>query len=426
MRILILFFTVISLSLSSQIEYDKYFTTETLRIDFYRNSGENNNQFDSLVFKKELYWSGNPNKTIEPFDYGEYRVEVKEIETNKLLFTYSYSSLYHEFIFTEESKLRSKRFEETVRTPFPKVAVDISFYFRNQNTGRWIREHSIIFNPQFENVERVKLVNTPIISKIHSGGDYRKSLDVVFLADGYQEDEKQKFIDDSERISKYLLNCQPFNNRNQDINIWAVFMPSEDSGINDPLSKIEKNTFLELNFSTFESDRYLMTESIFKTRDLASSVPYDQIVIIANTKKYGGGGIFNFYATCPSDNYLTNYLLIHEFGHSFGGLADEYYTSDVSVVDFYNLKIEPWEPNITSLINFDLKWKEMVSSETPIPTPARKKYSNEVGVFEGGGYVEFGIYRPYIDCSMKSAKYDNFCPVCQASLVKVLNYYVDN
>lgn len=426
MRVFLFILLVFPFFADAQIDYDKYFTSESLRIDFYRNSGENNEQFENLVFKKELYWSGNPNKTIEPFDYGEYKIELRDSASNELIFTYSYSSLYYEFLFTEESSIRSKRFEETVRMPFPKNTIQITFKFRNQNNNKWVDEYQLFFSPQKEDIERVSLSKTPEVRKIHSGGDYKNSLDIAFLADGYSEAEILKFFSDSERISNYLLNCLPFKERNQNINIWAVYTDSEHSGINDPIKNEIKNTALGLTFSTFDSDRYLMTENIFKVRDLASAVPYDHIVIIANTRKYGGGGIYNFYATCPSDNYFADYLLIHEFGHSFGGLADEYYTSDVSVVDFYDLKLEPWEPNITSLVNFDSKWKDLISAETPVPTPSRKKYSNEVGVFEGGGYVEFGIYRPYIDCSMKSSRYNNFCPVCNRSLMMIIDYYVDN
>ena len=166
-----------------------------------------------------------------------------------------------------------------------------------------------------------------------------------------------------------------------------------------------------------------MTTDNKSVRDVASNAPYDQIIIIVNTSKYGGGAIYNDYSVVVDNNPYEEYILVHEFGHEFAFLADEYFTSDVSYNDFYPKEVEPLEPNITTLIDFSSKWKEMVDASTPIPTPVEDKYLNLVGAFEGGGYVEKGIYRPCFDCTMKSTKLNNFCPVCKKAIQQMINFY---
>ena len=160
-------------------------------------------------------------------------------------------------------------------------------------------------------------------------------------------------------------------------------------------------------------------------RNLAGLVPYDQIYILANTSKYGGGGIYNFYCVSSTDDDFSSDVIIHEFGHGFAGLGDEYYNNSTSLEEFYNLSIEPWEPNLTTLVNFDNKWKDMLKKKTPVPTPADNKYINEVGVFEGGGYEPKGMYRPKMDCLMKTFKGDKFCEVCQKAIEKMILYYTE-
>jgi hypothetical protein len=106
-------------------------------------------------------------------------------------------------------------------------------------------------------------------------------------------------------------------------------------------------------------------------------------------------------------------------------LADEYYTSDVAYQDFYSLDVEPLDPNLTTLVDFDSKWKDMVENGTPIPTANTEKYEDVLGAFEGGGYVEKGIYRPKQDCTMKSIVVDNFCPVCKRAIVQMIDFYTE-
>jgi hypothetical protein len=229
----------------------------------------------------------------------------------------------------------------------------------------------------------------------------------------------------------------------------------------------------------------LLTEDNKSLRNVAAHAPYDAIYIMINTDKYGGGGIYNQYATFVNINVWSEYIFLHEFGHSFAGLGDEYYTSDVSYNDFYPKGIEPTEPNLTALLNTeDLKWKELCSQDIDLPTLWEKteyeklgkewgskraillknisdlkssnatdnqiksaelsyqkeekmyidkldkyfknsKFAGKVGAFEGGGYSSQGIYRPMIDCIMFSKGKKPYCKVCENAILKMIKFYTE-
>ncbi|MEO8399043.1 MAG: M64 family metallopeptidase, partial [Ignavibacteriaceae bacterium] len=211
-------------------------------------------------------------------------------------------------------------------------------------------------------------------------------------------------------------------NKNK-FNILGIEAPSEESGTDIPPKNIWKKTLFMTKFYTFDLDRYLMTIDNKDIRDAASNVPYDQIVLLVNTEMYGGGAIYNHYSVAVSDNNYSEYIFIHEFGHGFASLGDEYYDSDVAYKDFYSSDVEPLDPNLTTLVNFDSKWKDLVDPSTPIPTPVEDKYIDKVGAFEGGGYVEKGVYRPAYDCTMKSISINNFCPVCKRAIQQMIDFY---
>lgn len=232
-----------------------------------------------------------------------------------------------------------------------------------------------------------------------------------------------KFKDDAGRFSRYLFNCTPYKENKNKFNIWAIEAASEESGIDIPADSVWKNTVVNSSFYTFNSERYLTTFDIKSIRDIAANVPYDQIFILANSGKYGGGGVYNYYCESSSDNSFSEYVFCHEFGHAFAGLGDEYYDSQVSVIDYYDTLVEPWEPNLTTLVNFPSKWKKMVSKGTPLPTPNDEKYLNSIGAFEGGGYMSKKLYRPCYDCTMKSTKINSFCPVCKKAIIDMIMFY---
>jgi hypothetical protein len=232
-----------------------------------------------------------------------------------------------------------------------------------------------------------------------------------------------KFKKDCKKFCDYLFDCKPYNKYKNAINLWGVEAPSEESGTDYPATNTWKRTILNSSFYTLETERYLMSTDNKSIRDVAANAPYDQIYIIVNTDHYGGGAIFNHYAVCISDNIYGAYVFTHELGHSFAGLGDEYYDSETSYIDFYPLNLEPWEPNLTTLVDFGSKWKDMMDASTPVPTPNDVTYKGKVGVFEGGGYVNKGVFRPAYDCTMKSISEDNFCPVCVRAIERMIDFY---
>lgn len=413
----------LALSLGTSAQFKDHFKKKSLRID-YMHSGSAEVEyymFDTLYAEK--YWGGSTVNLIDDFDYGNYKFEVYDAATNELLYSRGYSSLFREYQATEEGATSCKSFDETLLMPFPRNKVNIVFYSRQQDLS-WRKEFILPVDPQTRDI-RKNTRHKFKSSKIHYAGKPNKKLDIVIIAEGYTAEEMDKFEQDCQRFKGYILGAAPFRDNKDKINIWAVHSVSEESGTDIPGKDIFKNTIAGTNFYTFGSERYLTTEDMISVRDVAANVPYDQIFILVNHEKYGGGGIYNFYSLGTSDNPSGAFLFQHEFGHAFAGLGDEYYTSDVAVEDFYPAEVEPWEPNITTLVKFSGKWQNMVSHSTPVPTPATPEYENTVGVYEGGGYAEKGVYRPYIDCTMKSVIYDAYCPVCIRAVQRMIDFYAE-
>ncbi|NPA68691.1 MAG: peptidase M64, partial [Chlorobi bacterium] len=261
------------------------------------------------------------------------------------------------------------------------------------------------------------------VKKIHYSGNPHKKLDIVIIPDGYIESDSVKFHNDCKRFAGYFFNTEPFKSNGDKVNFWAVDAYSEESGTDMPRKNIWRNTILNTHFNTFGSERYLTTQDIETVRDIASYAPYDQIYILVNTDKYGGGGVYNYYNLCSADNKYSGRVFTHEFGHAFAALADEYQYGYEKAEDLYDMTTEPWQVNITNLVDFDSKWKKSVDKDTPIPTPDTDKYKNKIGAFEGAGYVKKGIYRPTHDCKMRSNATDEFCPVCHKAVLDMLLFY---
>jgi hypothetical protein len=232
----------------------------------------------------------------------------------------------------------------------------------------------------------------------------------------------KQFYADATQLIKHILSHQPFKKYVNKMNFYAVAVPSEESGISEPHLDRWKNTALRSHYHTFYSERYLMTANVFRVMDYASVVPADVVYILANTTKYGGGGIYNYYALTSARGRDAASVTVHEFGHSFAGLADEYFRECWDALDqTYDTAVEPWEPNITTLKQFDRKWVEMLAPGTPVPTPlpadsTLHRSTKITGVYEGGGYRSKGIYRPTPDCRMKTNQAPGFCPVCEKAV----------
>jgi hypothetical protein len=247
-------------------------------------------------------------------------------------------------------------------------------------------------------------------------------VDIAVVGDGYCRERLAKFKADLRHMVNVLLHTAPFDRHRSEINIYGVVPPSQDCGVTEPRKLRYLRTPAGASFDTFQSARYLTTQKVFALRDLLIEVPYDIIYVMADSARYGGGGIYNFYSVFTTDNEWTDYLTTHEFGHAFAGLADEYYTSSTSYIDFYAKGVEPWEPNIMADPKHP-KWKAMIDKSTPLPTPDIPKYYQVIGAFEGAGYVAKGMYRPQHDCKMKDKGFLPFCKVCQRAIERMIEYY---
>ncbi|MEE4197114.1 MAG: M64 family metallopeptidase [Bacteroidales bacterium] len=402
---------------SAQVDFDEYFSDQTLRVDFIFAGNAEQELIYLDKIKKEPFWGGNRTRLINPLDYGEYQLVVYDSATRKKIYQNGFSTLFEEWQTTNEALKVDKGFEQSVRFPFPKNPVQIKIFSRSWE-GEFNEVYALDIDPDDYFIDP-ETHDYPYEKLVDHGNPAEKA-DIVFLAEGYTANQMDKFKKDVQRLVSYLFSQPPFDTEAEKFNIWIVKSPSEESGTDIPGRDIYKKTVLNSNFYTFDSERYLTTDNFHMVSDVASVVPYDDICIVVNSEKYGGGGIYNHYAIFTADHPSAETVFIHEFGHSFAGLGDEYYTSSTSYNDFYNLDIEPWQPNITTLKAFDTKWKVMVDEDTPVPTPRKKEYKNVVGVFEGGGYVSKGMFSPFMDCRMKSNAADGFCPVCREAIKEMI------
>jgi len=414
-------FTFISTLIQAQTNYYEFFNDSILRIDYIIGGNNKTTEIFPEQMKKEPFYSGSRTNLIDTKNYGTFRYRIFDKKSGKLIFSKGFCDLFQEWQTTKEAKTKKRSFYQSAILPFPKNEINFTIDKREKN-GIFKQLFSTNINPKdyFILNENSQKYTYDIIIK---NGSPKKKVDLVFLPEGYTEKEMDKFIKDVRRMTHILFSESPFDKHKKDFNIYAVKVPSIESGTDIPHEHIYKNTAFNSTFDTFNTPRYLTTSDMKNIYDATTGIPCDQIYILVNTKIYGGGGFYNFISLCAADNKLTPKTIVHEFGHGFAGLADEYYTSSVSYNDFYNLKIEPWEPNITTLINFNTKWENMIKKDTPIPTPDTNNYNNKIGVYEGGGYNAKGIYRPYRDCRMKSNKAKGFCPVCQHAIEETIEWY---
>lgn len=403
-----------------QLLSGQYFNHDkSLRIDFQLTGDKTNTQVFLTQMKEEPHYGGPATKHIMPM-YGEFLFQLIEPNTGEILFSKGFNSLYGEWLQSREEN-EKKLFYHAIQVPFPLKKMKLSMSQRQKN-GQFVSIFSKIISPDDYFIKKEKVTPYPIKNILYNGDPHHK-VDIVVVAEGYTKEEKEKFYADVQRMADYMFSIPPYNQHKKDFNIYAVASTSLESGTDIPGENTYKNTVFNSSFFTFNIERYLTSNSVGVIADVASLVPYDQIYVLVNTKKYGGAGFYNHLNLASADNALSGEVFIHEFGHAFVGLADEYYTSQVAFDKFYNLETEPWEPNITTLVDFNTKWKSMLDKNTPIPTPRTKEYKNTLGVFEGGGYVEKGIYSPVQDCRMKTNDAPGFCPVCSKAIKNTIEFY---
>jgi hypothetical protein len=404
-----------------QIDYNDWFFTKALRIDYFL-AGDSEKQsiyLDGL--REEPFWSGSSSTLIDLFNYGSYKVDVKDKETGKLIYSKGFCTLFQEWQTTDEAKITPKAFEQVTRIPYPKKPVIVEFYGR-QKDGIFALLYKFDIDPSSIFISRESVAKYPVKEIVNSGNP-SQMLDVTFIAEGYTSSQMNAFCDDVKRMYDYLIQQEPFIRYKDKINIWAVESPSDQSGPDNPGKNLWNITPVGTTFYTFGTDRYLTTLKFKSVMDVAANAPGDIVYILVNSTEYGGGGVYNHYNVSTAGHRLSDKVFIHEFGHGLAGLGDEYYGSEVAYSDFYPKSVEPWEPNLTTLVNFESKWKGMIESGTPVPTLADEKNKDKVGVFEGGGYASKGVYRPAINCRMKSNEAKGFCPVCAKAIENVLEFY---
>ena len=412
---------VLSVSLQGQVSYEKYFTDKVLRFDFMLAGNSSKTLVYSESMKEEPFYGGSRTNLIDPFNYGNFRYEIFDAEENILIYSRGFSTLFQEWQTTAEAKSMERSFHEVATMPFPKNKIRFLLSKRDHD-GSFKEIFETEIDPDNYFIRKEKPVKAGITRIIYSG-DPSECVDLAFISEGYKADEMNKFRADVRKLAEMLLSEPPYNEYKNKFNIWAVEAVSEESGTDVPGENIYVNSVLNSTFYTFDLDRYLTTSDMKTISDYAGAVPHDNIVVLINSSRYGGGGVYNYYSGTTTDNIRLKYLFIHEFGHGFAGLADEYFESTVSYENFYPLDVEPWEPNITTLVNFESKWKNMISKDTPVPTPSTDEFKDVVGLFEGGGYSAKGIYRPKIECIMRMNTPQGLCPVCQNAIRKMIEFY---
>ena len=424
---------------AQEVAFDDHFEDRTLRID-YIFAGDSAHQ--AIYFQEASCmntWAGRRHHLSRPLLTGNAQVEVIDPTTNEVLYANSFSTLFQEWQSQEEATKVHKAFENVLMVPFPKHPVDIRVSLTDvhqkvsASLTHGIDPKDILIRP---------LGHPSVTSRyMLKSGTPDHCIDIAIIADGYTEQEQDKFFRDAQRAADVLMGHEPFKSKKDQFNIVAVATPSAESGVSVPHSQAWKNTALRTHYDTFYSDRYLTTSDMRHIYDQLSDVPFEHIIVLINTPIYGGGGIYNSVMFSSSDHPTFRQVFVHEFGHSFAGLGDEYFYDD-QYSSMYPADTEPWEPNLTTLVDFDSKWKDMLSKKTPVPTPpadipnyrtastpkelkALNDATQRVGVFEGGGYQSKGVYRPAQECRMKVNEVEHFCPVCTRAIIRMIDYYTE-
>ena len=401
-----------------------HFADKTLRVDYIFNGNASGQAICLDGLSALPTWAGRKHHLAELPLQGNGQIVMRNAASGKTIYTTSFSSLFQEWLETDEARNVTKGFENTFLLPYPLQPVEIEITLLDPRRNvRASMKH--IVHPNDVLIEQKGNSHiTPHKYLLHNDSP-EKCIDVAILAEGYTLQEMQTFYEDADIACKSIFDHEPFKSMKKRFNVVAVASPSTDSGVSVPRLNEWKHTAFGSHFSTFYSDRYLTTSRVKAIHDALAGIPYEHIIILANTEEYGGGGIYNSYTLTTAHHPMFRPVVVHEFGHSFGGLADEYFYDNDVMTDTYPLDIEPWEQNISTQVDFAAKWKDMLSENTPVPTPAEVSENYPTGVYEGGGYSAKGIFRPAENCRMRTNEYPAFCPVCQLSLRRIIEFYTE-
>ena len=401
-----------------------HFADKTLRGDYIFNGNASGQAICLDGLSALPTWAGRKHHLAELPLQGNGQIVMRNAASGKTIYTTSFSSLFQEWLETDEARNVTKGFENTFLLPYPLQPVEIEITLLDPRRNvRASMKH--IVHPNDVLIEQKGNSHiTPHKYLLHNDSP-EKCIDVAILAEGYTLQEMQTFYEDADIACKSIFDHEPFKSMKKRFNVVAVASPSTDSGVSVPRLNEWKHTAFGSHFSTFYSDRYLTTSRVKAIHDALAGIPYEHIIILANTEEYGGGGIYNSYTLTTAHHPMFRPVVVHEFGHSFGGLADEYFYDNDVMTDTYPLDIEPWEQNISTQVDFAAKWKDMLSENTPVPTPAEVSENYPTGVYEGGGYSAKGIFRPAENCRMRTNEYPAFCPVCQRALRRIIEFYTE-
>jgi len=464
-------FTLVLISAASiaSADFDDHFTGRCMRFDYVHagTASEEHIALDGLRLEGD--WPGSRTQLIDPLGFGKYMFELADAESGEALYSRGFSSIYGEWETIGEARDGNWRsFHESARFPEPKAPALLILKKRSAK-GEFDEIFNQRFDPASRQVDRAPVEPAGEVWAVFENGDPSTKVDLLILGDGYTEDELDKYRADVERLTHELFIVAPFDRHKEDFNVWAIDVVSPHSGVPNPRAEQWFHTPLGLSYNAFDSERYMLSYENEAIREVAAAAPYDAIMMISNTRKYGGGGIYNLYATVAADTAPADYVFVHEFGHSFAGLADEYYTSSVNYEDFNPPGTEPWEANATALLDPDnLKWKHLLTEGVPLPTPWNQEQYDEasyayqkkravlrameapeeeveelfaevkkitqpmleseehfgkVGAFEGCAYEAKGLYRPQVDCIMFTRNPDWFCAVCTDAIDRVIGLY---
>lgn len=452
----------------AQTPYDEFFSEKTMRVDYFHSgtASEEHVSLDRIV--SDGRWPGSRTRLLDDLNFGKYFFEVRDQQSNRVIYSRGFSSVYGEWETTAEAKKVWRTFHESLRFPWPKRPVQVTL--RKRDADGLLRElWTTAVDPNSRFVVPADLAPRGTVWTVLESGAPADKVDILLLAEGYTAAELEKFHADARRLTEALFTYEPFKSRRGDFNVRALDLAAPQSGISRPHAGIFRRSPLGAHYSTFDSERYILTYDNRTLRDTASAAPYEFLVILVNERTYGGGGIYGDQTTVAASNAYSVYLFVHEFGHHFGGLGDEYYTSDVAYETGAAFKPEPWEPNVTAMHDPSrLKWRDLVEPGTPLPTPWEKeafekqnlaaqalrrklraenapeeeleklfkqqqaeetkllrgmKFYGKVGAFEGAGYEARGLYRPEADCIMFSRNEVGFCRVCQRAINRVIDLY---
>lgn len=411
-------------SMAQSPRFEDFFIHKTLRVD-YLFSGNKHQQEISIANIYQLdKWAGRHHNLdkLPLKGYGE--VCMTDFETGQIIYRTSFSTLFQEWLTTDEANNTRKGFENTYLFPFPlkKVIIEVKLYGDHGEQTAYMK-HSI--NPEDILIKKIKH-NTPEYKYILSNGTPEECIDIAILAEGYTADEKEIFYNDARITCESLFEHEPFKHLKNKFNVVAVASTSAESGVSIPRKQEWKKTAFGSHFDTFYSERYLTTGEVFEIHNTLSNIPYEHIIILANTNTYGGGGIYNAFTLTTAHHEMFKPVVVHEFGHSFGGLGDEYFYEDDLFSNTSQTKYEPWEPNVTTLVDFENKWKDMLPGNSEIPSKENPGEPYKIGVYEGARYSAHGVYRPAYDCRMKTNTATQFCPVCQRAIERIINFYTEN